>query len=378
MSKVKLFKKLKESKIQCLACHNECIISEEKTGICGVRQNINGGLKLLVNNKAIAVNLDPIEKKPLFHFYPGSVAFSLGTLGCNFGCEFCQNWDISQAPKIQDTKYQIQDTNYWGEDWPPEKIIQYCQDNNIEIIAYTYNEPTIWTEYALATMQLAKKAKINPSTSLRIGHSAELSRSHGEQFGPELTAEGQSRTIKNVWVSNGYMSEETLKLIAPYLDAINVDLKSFREDFYQNIVHAHLEPVKENIKKIWQMGIWEEITTLIIPGFNDLNSELRQIAQFLVKISPDLPWHISAFYPAYKMLNTPPTPQKTLIKAYNIGKKAGLQYVYTGNIPDNNYESTYCPKCGTKIIERWGIGINKNMLYHGKCPNCNTKIEGRW
>jgi len=343
MSKVKLFKKLKESKIQCLACHNECIISEEKTGICGVRQNINGGLKLLVNNKAIAVNLDPIEKKPLFHFYPGSVAFSLGTLGCNFGCEFCQNWDISQAPKIQDTKYQIQDTNYWGEDWPPEKIVNYCQENNIPIIAYTYNEPTVWTEYALATMKLAKKAK-----------------------------------IKNVWVSNGYFSDQTLKLITPYLDAINIDLKSFREDFYQNIVHAHLEPVKENIIKVWQLGIWEEVTTLIIPELNDSEKELKEIARFLVKISSDLPWHISAFYPAYKMLKTPPTPQKTLIKAYNIGKKAGLKYVYTGNIPDNNYESTYCPKCGAKLIERWGIEMIKNNLKDSKCPKCGENIPGRF
>jgi len=338
-----LFKKLPNNQIQCLACNNYCVIPNGKTGICGVRQNNNGELILLVNDKAVAVNLDPIEKKPLFHFYPGSVAFSLGTLGCNFGCEFCQNWDISQAPKIQDTKYQIQDTNYWGEDWPPEKIVNYCQENNIPIIAYTYNEPTVWTEYALATMKLAQKAK-----------------------------------IKNVWVSNGYFSDQTLKLITPYLDAINIDLKSFREDFYQNIVHAHLEPVKENIIKVWQLGIWEEVTTLIIPELNDSEKELKEIARFLVKISSDLPWHISAFYPAYKMLKTPPTPQKTLIKAYNIGKKAGLKYVYTGNIPDNNYESTYCPKCGAKLIERWGIEMIKNNLKDSKCPKCGENIPGRF
>ena len=338
-----LFKKLPNNQIQCLACNNYCVIPNGKTGICGVRQNNNGELILLVNDKAVAVNLDPIEKKPLFHFYPGSVAFSLGTLGCNFGCEFCQNWDISQAPKIQDTKYQIQDTNYWGEDWPPEKIVNYCQENNIPIIAYTYNEPTVWTEYALATMKLAKKAK-----------------------------------IKNVWVSNGYFSDQTLKLITSYLDAINIDLKSFREDFYQNIVHAHLEPVKENIIKVWQLGIWEEVTTLIIPELNDSEKELKEIARFLVKISSDLPWHISAFYPAYKMLKTPPTPQKTLIKAYNIGKKAGLKYVYTGNIPDNNYESTYCPKCGAKLIERWGIEMIKNNLKDSKCPKCGENIPGRF
>ncbi|MGC8651043.1 MAG: AmmeMemoRadiSam system radical SAM enzyme [Minisyncoccia bacterium] len=336
MPEIKLYKKLKEEKIQCLACNNYCIISEGKSGLCGVRQNDKGKLKLLVDNRVAALNLDPIEKKPLFHFLPGSLAFSLGTLGCNFGCEFCQNWDISQAPKNQSV-------SFWGEEWFPERIIDYCQENNIPVIAYTYNEPTVWIEYALAIMKLAKKAK-----------------------------------IKNVWVSNGYMSKETLKLISPYLDAINVDLKSFREDFYRRIIHAHLEPVKENIKKIWQMGVWEEVTTLIIPGFNDSLKELKDIAEFLVKISPDLPWHISAFYPAYKMLNVPSTTQNTLIRAYKIGKKAGLNYVYTGNIPDENYESTYCPKCGTKIIERWGIEMIQNNLQDGKCPKCGEKIPGRW
>jgi pyruvate formate lyase activating enzyme len=343
MPKLGLYKKLKEGKIQCLACHNYCIISEGKTGLCGVRQNNNGKLKLLVDNKAAAVNLDPIEKKPLFHFLPGSMAFSLGTLGCNFGCEFCQNWDISQKFKNQKSKIKIENNVWYGEEWKPEKIVHYCQENNISIIAYTYNEPTVWTEYALAIMKLAQKAK-----------------------------------IKNVWVSNGYMSDETLELITPYLDAINVDLKSFRKEFYQNVVHAHLEPVKENIKKIWQMGVWEEVTTLIIPGFNDSDKELKEIAQFLVKISPDLPWHISAFYPAYKMLNISPTSKETLLRAYEIGKKAGLHYVYTGNIPDENYESTYCPKCGTKIIERWGIEMISNNLKEGKCPKCGTKIAGRF
>lgn len=332
----KLYRKLNNDTIQCLACNNYCVISNGKTGICGVRQNENGELKLLVDNKAVAVNLDPIEKKPLFHFFPGSIAFSLGTFGCNFGCEFCQNWDISQAPKETTIEF-------WGEDWPPEKIISYCQKYNISVIAYTYNEPTIWTEYALAIMKLAHKNK-----------------------------------IKNVWVSNGYMSKETLKLIASYLDAINVDLKSFREEFYQKVVHAHIEPVKENIKKIWEMGIWEEITTLIIPGFNDSENELKEIAQFLVTISPDLPWHISAFYPNYKMLDVPPTPKEILLKAYHIGKDAGLKYVYTGNIPDSNYESTYCPNCGFKLIERWGIEMIENNLLGDKCLKCGTKIAGRF
>ena len=337
------FNRVKDNKVRCQACHNQCLINDKKIGICGVRQNIDGDLYLLVYGKAISVNIDPIEKKPLFHFLPGQMAFSLGTLGCNFACDFCQNWEISQKIKNQKSKIKIKDNIYYGEEWGPEKIVKYCKENKIPIIAYTYNEPTIWAEYALDTMKLAKK-------------------------------EG----IKNVWVSNGFMSEKTLNLIGPTLDGINIDLKSFKNDFYRKICKARIEPVKENIKKIWEMRIWIEVTTLIIPGFNDSEKELEQIAEFLANISPDLPWHISAFYPAYKMLDTLPTSQKNLVKAYNIGKKAGLKYVYTGNIPDVDYESTFCPKCNKKIIERMGVECLKNYLKKGKCPECGQKITGRW
>jgi len=343
VKKAILYEKLKDNKVCCEACYHHCIISDKKTGICGVRQNIDGDLYLLVYGKAISVNIDPVEKKPLFHFLPGQKAFSLGTLGCNFACAFCQNWEISQAPKISNTQYTIHNTDLWGEEWEPKKIVNYCKENNIPIIAYTYNEPTIWAEYALDTMKLAKK-------------------------------EG----IKNIWVSNGFMKEKALNLIAPYLDAINIDLKSFSEDFYQKICKGQLKPVKENIKRIWKMGIWEEVTTLIIPGLNDSGKELKQIVKFLAEVSKDIPWHISAFYPSYKMLDRPPTPEETLITAYKIGKKAGLRYVYTGNIPDSNYESTFCPKCNTLIIERWGMKILENNLKNGRCPKCKTKIQGIW
>ncbi len=340
MKKAILYEKLKDNKVRCQACHNQCLIPDKRTGICGVRQNIDGDLYLLVYGKAISVNIDPIEKKPLFHFLPGQKAFSLGTLGCNFDCDFCQNWEISQAPKSFDKTHGIK---HYGEEWEPEKIVKYCKDNKIPIIAYTYNEPTIWIEYALDTMKLAKK-------------------------------EG----IKNIWVSNGFIKEKALDLIAPYLDAINIDLKSFSEDFYQKICKGRLEPVKENIRKIWKKGIWIEVTTLIIPGFNDSEKELKQIAKFLVGVSKNIPWHISAFYPCYKMLNKSPAPQETLITAYKIGKKARLQYVYTGNIPNSNYESTYCPKCNSLIIERCGMEVLENNLENGKCPKCNTKIQGIW
>ena len=336
MKKAILYEKLKDNKVRCEACYHHCLISDKKTGICGVRQNIDGDLYLLVYGRAVSVNIDPIEKKPLFHFLPGQKAFSLGTMGCNFACDFCQNWEISQIPRNIDLIHA-------GEEWEPKKIVKYCKDNKIPIIAYTYNEPSIWAEYALDTMKLAKK-------------------------------EG----IKNIWVSNGFMSEKSLNLIAPYLDAINIDLKSFSNNFYQKICKGQLNPVKENIKKIWKMGIWEEVTTLIIPGVNDSEKELKQIAKFLVKISKDIPWHISAFYPCYKMLDIIPTPEETLISAYEIGKKAGLKYVYTGNIPNSNYESTFCPKCSTLVVERWGMEVLENNLKNGKCPKCKTKIQGKW
>src|SRR5680860_1436615 len=336
MKKAILYEKLKDNKVRCEACYHHCLISDKKTGICGVRQNIDGNLYLLVYGRAISVNIDPIEKKPLFHFLPGQKAFSLGTMGCNFACDFCQNWEISQIPRNLDLIHT-------GEEWEPKKIVKYCKDNKIPIIAYTYNEPSIWAEYALDTMKLAKK-------------------------------EG----IKNIWVSNGFMSEKSLNLIAPYLDAINIDLKSFSNNFYQKICKGQLNPVKENIKKIWKIGVWEEVTTLIIPGVNDSEKELKQIAKFLVKISKDIPWHISAFYPCYKMLNIIPTPEETLISAYKIGKKAGLNYVYTGNIPNSGYESTFCPKCNTLVVERWGMEVLENNLKNGKCPKCKTKIQGKW
>jgi len=341
MTKATLYEKLRNKEVKCLACNHSCLIPEGKTGICGVRKNLRGELDLMVYNKPIAVNIDPIEKKPLFHFYPGQGAFSLGTIGCNFGCEFCQNWDISQLSKTPEADISkiLEET----QEWPAKKIIDYCLSNNLKIIAYTYNEPTIWAEYALETMKLAKK-----------------------------------NGIKNVWVSNGFFTDKTLKEISPYLDAVNIDLKSFSEKFYNKICKAKLEPVKNNIKQIYDFGIWEEITTLIIPTLNDSEKELSQIAKFLFSISKDLVWHISAFYPAYKMINLQPTPQETLIKAYQIGKKAGLNYVYTGNIPDENYESTYCPKCGEKLIERWGIEMIQNKLKDGKCFKCGVKIPGRW
>lgn len=345
-----LARKKDQGRAQCLACNHYCVIMPGKTGICGVRQNVAGQLKLLVYGKAIASHIDPIEKKPLFHFLPGEMIFSIGTIGCNFGCGFCQNWDISQASKRVKEEYtdnkqavvlgEILDE---GQDLSPNKIVEFCEEQGVNLIAYTYNEPTVFFEYAYDTAKLASE-----------------------------------RGMKNVFVSNGYMSGEALQKIEPYLDGINVDLKSFSEDFYKEICRARLGPVLENIKRIHEMGIWQEITTLLIPGKNSSTDELKKIAEFIVSISPDIPWHISAFHPDYQMTRGEPTSLDLLISAYNIGQEAGLNYVYIGNIPNTNYESTVCPNCKNVVIERKGYNIGVTNLGQGKCVKCGYEIAGVW
>ncbi|MGB9847848.1 MAG: AmmeMemoRadiSam system radical SAM enzyme [Minisyncoccia bacterium] len=337
------FKKINKTKnIQCLACSHYCQIKNNSTGICGVRLNTDGKLTPLTYGRPVSVNIDPIEKKPLFHFLPGSEIFSFGTFGCNFRCAFCQNWDISQFPKLNKefTKI-IAETK---ETWPPEKIVEYCLENKLPSIAYTYNEPTVFIEYAYDTMVLAKK--------------------HG---------------LKNVFVSNGYQSKETIKAIAPYLDAINIDLKSFDDKFYQKICGAKLEPVLENIKKFHQLKVWVEITTLIIPQENDSEKELEAIADFIAKIDIDIPWHISRFFPAYQMSNYPPTDLSTLQTAYKIGKNKKLNFVYLGNVNEEGFENTYCPNCQTLLIKRSGYEIEiQPDFQNGRCLKCGNKIHGIW
>ncbi len=328
-------KKSKGDTVECLACSHHCKISPDKTGICGVRKNIDGTLKLLVYGRVSALNVDPIEKKPLFHFYPGTEIFSFGTVGCNFRCEFCQNWDLSQYHKTHDTSF----IEKAGEELLPADAVNYCLENNIPSIAFTYNEPAIFFEYAYDTARLAKENGLN-----------------------------------TVYVSNGFESREALEKIKPYLDAINVDLKAWSPEFYLKICGARIEPVKENIKWIWENEIWMEVTTLIITNKNDSEDELKSIAKFLAKISPDIPWHISRYHPAYKM-DEPVTPAETLIKAYEIGKAAGLNYVYVGNIDLPGKENTYCPGCDELLISRTGYRID--LLGH-ICPKCKINLKGRF
>lgn len=355
MHKCILYKKSEKAKdksLQCKACSWYCKIPEGYTGMCGVRLNKDGVLFLLVYGKAVAANLDNIEKKPLYHFLPSTKVFSVGTVGCNFRCKFCQNWDISQTPVLIKKEFrnqekqtvQLGEITQKGQDLPPEKIVNYCLENDIPSIAYTYNEPAIFFEYAYDTAKLAHK-------------------------------EG----LRNIFVSNGFESKEALKKIYPYLDAINIDLKGFTENFYKNVCGGKLAPVLENIKRIYEMGVWLEVTTLIIPTKNDSDKELTKIAEFIKSVSPDIPWHVTAFYPQYKMKNLPPTPPQTLERAYDIGKKIGLNFVYTGNIPGLKGDNTYCHKCGAELISRYALSCDECKIDRdGRCYACGEKIPGVW
>lgn len=277
-----LYKKLKNNFVQCETCNHTCVIMPGKRGVCGVRENISGKLYVLNYAKIIAAHIDPIEKKPLNDFLPGTWTYSIACNGCNFKCLHCQNSEISQAKNIS------------GQELLPEKIIENTIKFNCPSISYTYTEPTIFLEYALDTMKLARK-----------------------------------NNIKNIWVSNGYFSDKTLKLILPYLDAINIDLKSFSEKFYSEICKAKLKPVLDNLIKIYKAGIHLEITTLIIPSKNDSSKELKKLTEFIYKkLGPEVPWHVTSFYPYYKMKNLLPTSKEQIKKAVEIGERVGLKKIY--------------------------------------------------
>jgi len=330
------YEKLENRVVRCTLCRHRCIIREGESGICRVRVNREGKLYSLVYGYSIALHVDPIEKKPLFHFLPGSNALSIATVGCNFRCKFCQNWDISQLPRNYNRVegYRVS----------PEEVVEAALHSGSTIISYTYTEPTIFFEYALDTSKLAVK-----------------------------------RGIKNTFVTNGYVTEEALKDIAPYLHGANIDLKSMNPKFYASVVGARLNEVLDGIKTYKKFGIWLEITTLIIPGYNDSEDQLREIARFIRdELGDGTPWHVSRFYPAYKFKHVPPTQISTVKKAREIGLEEGLKYVYTGNIPGNSGEHTYCPSCGEVIIRRWGFSVVEYNIKNGKCLFCGEKIDGVW
>jgi pyruvate formate lyase activating enzyme len=327
------FEKLNSNKVQCHLCAHHCVIPNNKRGICGVRENRSGILYSLVYGKSIAENVDPIEKKPLFHFLPGSNSFSIATAGCNFRCLHCQNYDISQMPRTRDVII--------GKTLSPEDIVALAKQTGCKSISYTYTEPTIYFEYAY---DIAKRA----------------------------SQEG----LKNIFVTNGYITDGPLRKIGPYLDGANIDLKAFTEGFYKKICGAKLQPVLDAIRLYRELEIWIELTTLIIPTHNDSQHELEQIASFIRELGPDIPWHITAYHPTYRLTDQPRTPVKTLIQAREIGLRMGLRYVYIGNVPEERGENTYCYNCGELLIERCGFSVRKNRLRSGHCPECRVQIAG--
>lgn len=335
MKEALLYDKKEDKKVLCRLCGHRCIISDGKFGICNVRQNIEGALYTHSYGNLISANVDPIEKKPIFHLLPGSVSYSIATAGCNFRCDFCQNWQISQkkeADKLGITPIYT----------PPEKIVREAKHSGCKTISYTYTEPTIFFEYAL---EIARPAKEDG--------------------------------LYNVFVTNGYMTKECLDMLKGLLDAANVDLKSFSEDYYHKTCGAHLEPVLESIEYMRKLNIWVEVTTLVVPGLNDSEEELKKIASFLAGVDKTIPWHISKFHPMYRLDNLPQTPFATLKKAYQIGKAAGLHYVYLGNVPGEG-ESTFCYNCNEVLIERIGYFVKRNIIKEGVCPKCKSKIAGIW
>ena len=336
MHEARFFEKLEDGKVKCHLCAHECTIDPGKRGICAVRENREGTLYSLVYGRLISGNADPIEKKPLFHFLPGTRSYSIATVGCNLQCRHCQNADISQYPHAHDG-------DIVGTNLTPAQFVAKAVASGSSSIAYTYTEPTIFAEFARDTARLARE-----------------------------------KGLRNVFVSNGFMTESSATAMAAVLDGDNIDLKSFSDRFYRKVCKARLQPVLDTITRMKTLGVWVEVTTLLIPGLNDSDEELRDIARFLHATGPEIPWHVTAFYPTYKMLDPPPTPLATLRRAREIGLEAGLRYVYTGNIPGDPGENTFCPGCNRLLIERSGFAIRQNRIVDGACPECGVRVDGVW
>ena len=335
MHEAALYERLDDGRVRCALCAHRCLVPEAGRGHCGVRENRGGTLYSLVYGRLVARQVDPIEKKPLFHFLPGSSAYSVATVGCNFTCKNCQNHSISQAPRDQDGLIV-------GEAVEPREIVEAAKRAGCQSIAYTYTEPTVFFEYALDTARIARE-------------------------------EG----LRNVFVSNGYMTAEAIAAAVPFLDAINIDLKGITDAFYHEVAGANVAPVLDSIERFVAAGVWVEVTTLVIPTLNDGEEELRWTAEAIVGISPAIPWHISRFHPAFRLLDLPATPVGTLENARRIGREAGLRYVYLGNVPGEG-EDTRCPECHKIAVKRIGFLVRENRLADGLCPHCGAEVDGVW
>lgn len=329
------YEKLDDAKVRCRICHHQCTIDPGKRGLCNVRENRQGCLESLVYSKVVARAIDPVEKKPIFHLIPGSLSYSIATVGCNLKCAFCQNSDIAQMPSDHNGLIR-------GVTMTPEIIVEQAIRGRCQSISYTYTEPTVYVEFALDTARLARE-----------------------------------QGLFNIFVTNGYMTPEVIDAAAPYLDAANVDLKAFTDTFYRKWCKARLEPVKQTLKHLKSSGVLVEITTLLIPGLNDDPDELRQMADFIAKdLGVETPWHISRFHPCYRMTDRPVTPLASLETAWKAGKAAGLRYVYTGNVPGLASENTLCHACNRVLVERVAYSVTSAITSDGKCPDCGTRVYG--
>jgi pyruvate formate lyase activating enzyme len=330
----KLYKKIDNSGAVCLLCSHFCVLGEGEKGRCGVRQNIAGEIVSLVKNKIAAKALDPVEKKPLFHVLPGSTSYSIGAPGCNFSCKFCQNASLAQSPSVLNEieAYEVL----------PENLVKEAVLNNARSISYTYSEPTVFFELMKDTALIAKE-----------------------------------KGLLNIMVSNGFISRQGFDEIKDFIDAANIDLKSFNNDFYEKICGGKLKPVLETLKRMKKAGIFVEVTTLLIPGMNDGTEEIIKIARFINnELGKDTPWHISAFHPCFKMSDIKSTPAATIHRAIETGQKEGLYYIYSGNIFGDDFESTICPGCKNKVVERKGFYVIENRIKKGKCIDCGYNING--
>jgi pyruvate formate lyase activating enzyme len=335
MREALFYSRLEKNRVKCRLCGHGCVIAPGKRGLCCVRENREGTLYSLNSGLLAACNNDPIEKKPLYHFYPGSKAFSIAAAGCNFKCPFCQNCSISQVSCTDSLE---------GDPVTAEDIVQGAVRAQALSIAYTYSEPTVFYEMVR-----------------------------------EVSLKAQERGLKNVLVSNGYMSDEAAKEMSSFIHAANIDLKFFSEDGYRKYTGGHLEKVKSSIEIFVKSGkTWVEITTLVIPGINDSDDELRELAGWIASLDRGIPWHVSRFFPQYRMMDREPTSSAVLEKAYRIGKDQGLEYIYLGNLHGSEHEHTCCPGCGSQVIVRDGYRIEKFLLEKGSCVSCGTRISGRW
>ncbi len=335
MHEAALYERLDDGRVRCALCAHRCLVPEGGRGHCGVRENRGGTLYSLVYGRLVAREVDPIEKKPLFHFLPGSSAYSVATVGCNFTCKNCQNHSISQTPREEHGLIV-------GESVEPREIVEAAKRAGCQSIAYTYTEPTVFFEYARDTARIARE-------------------------------EG----LKNVFVSNGYLTAKAIAAAVPFLDAINIDLKGITDHFYHEVVGATVAPVLDSIERFVAAGVWVEVTTLVIPTLNDQEEELRWTAEAIVGISPAIPWHVSRFHPSFRLLDLAVTPVETLENARRIGVEAGLRYVYLGNVPGEG-EDTRCPECRKLVVKRIGFLVRENRLSDGRCPYCGAQVDGVW